>query len=238
MQIERHFFFRPRQNRTRRGESHRQFFIWKAHWQGSLWLRNLMNRNVGPISRLFFTQQRFQLNFFRLSPLSLPNSISWINDCVCMVAAMGCRRDQSGNLWYGSVRTRGLCAVFVHAGKKLKIPFTRRAKSHEIMIMLFRGEHMGNSSAAATATSWFMFNFSISPLFLCALRSFLYLLTCGFGYFLRNKPNKSLEIFLVLTSRLVFSPLFFSRLNLWRTNLLMEALEMFITPKQSRCGRH
>lgn len=82
MQIERHFFS---QNRTRSGKSHRQFFIWKTHWQGSLRLRNLMNRNVGSISRLFFAQQRFQLNFFRLSPLFLPNSISWINDCVCMV---------------------------------------------------------------------------------------------------------------------------------------------------------
>lgn len=147
---------------------------------------------------------------------------------------MGCRGDQSGNLRYGFVRTRGLCAVFVHAGKKLKIPFTRRAKSHEIMIMLFRGEHMGNSSAAATATSWFMFNFSISPLFLCALRSFLYLLTCGFGYFLRNKPNKSLEIFLVLTSRLVFSPLFFSWLNLRRMNLLMKAMALFTSSESSR----
>lgn len=88
---------------------------------------------------------------------------------------------------------RGLCALFVHDEKKLKILFTRRTKSHEIMIMLFRGEHMGNSSETV-ATSWFMFNFSISPLFLRALRFFLYLLTCGFGYFLRNKPNKSLEI--------------------------------------------
>ena len=63
--------------------------------------------------------------------------------------------------------------------------FMRRAQSHEIMIMLFRGEHMGNQN------SMFYVQFLN---FLCY--SFLFHRTCGWAVFLRRTPNKSWGNFL------------------------------------------
>lgn len=64
---------------------------------------------------------------------------------------------------------------------EIENPFTRRVQSHEIMIMLFRGRHMGKNNT----TACFMFNFSISvpPSF---ISSHLRL-----SYFMLHTPNKS-----------------------------------------------
>lgn len=68
---------------------------------------------------------------------------------------------------------------------EIENPFTRRAQSHEIMIMLFRGKHMGNNSMFYVQFLNFLY---ILPPF-SFIPSYLRL-----SYFLLRSPNKSWNI--------------------------------------------
>lgn len=84
----------------------------------------------------------------------------------------------------------GLCELHVERreeSSEIENLFTRRAQSHEIMIMLFRAKHMGNTQQHVLCP--------ISQIF-----SFFFFISSHLRFcrFLRHTPNKSLEVFFLI----------------------------------------